>query len=106
MLSFNSQLAQKRPSESPVENPRAWWRFAIHVVLGRVEEENKSWQWNTMKARINDKNRYVQLYRQVIRGKSASTEMIEKREKELDELHRKLSFEDIILYVPILGFLF
>lgn len=77
----------------------------------RVADENRGWQWESMKVfyttvhvpiykmqkRRENKEKYVQLFRSSLKGDDdLPDEVVSDRNKQLEQLHRSLSAEDII----------
>ena len=65
MLNFTNleEISSFRPEVSILENPRAWWKYIINAIILQKKTIRKSLSWNQLKARINDKSIYIELWK-------------------------------------------
>ena len=70
---FIKQYRPYRPSVSPQENPRAWWRYAAQVVRMELRESRMRWSWSRFHQRYEMRRRYCHLYERQCRYPSTST---------------------------------
>lgn len=92
----SSKYLQWRPSETPSQNPKAWWKFAIDCVLREVRERHKPWLPESIDLRRKRREAYVPLYSRTINAKAKSLNSGE--QAELAELERVLAFDDILYF--------
>ncbi|TFY80723.1 hypothetical protein EWM64_g3289 [Hericium alpestre] len=87
-----------RPSEEELrENrPRALLRFAGSAILDGVHERNRKWTWAYFAERRDDRHRYVDLFK-----KKQLNSIAPEESEALEELEKKLSYEDIRFYRSI-----
>ncbi|KAK6533217.1 hypothetical protein TWF281_007367 [Arthrobotrys megalospora] len=90
----HQQYKRFRPKSTLMEDPRAWFRFAITAVRDEIHEKNKKWTWAYFKERRNDRLQYILLFM-----KKKKTEPLSPSEAdELKKLEWKLSYEDLRFY--------
>lgn len=92
----SSKYLQWRPTESPTQNPRAWWKFAIDSILREVRERHKPWLPQSIDLRRKRREAYVPLFARTINAKAKALSTAEKTE--LAELERVLAFDDIMYF--------
>ena len=80
-----------RPEKSPKEDPRAWLRFAGTAILNKIHDRNRAWSWEHFKERRDDRVRYIELFKM----KKKEQKLNEQQQKDLDNLERKLTYEDL-----------
>ncbi|KAI8823370.1 uncharacterized protein EV422DRAFT_352091 [Fimicolochytrium jonesii] len=93
---LNSQKYRKfRPPRTitPALDPIAWFKFAGTSVLSDIQERNRRWTWAYMSERRDDRRQYIKLYSKQKEGPLTPEEL-----SILQELERKLSFDDIMLF--------
>lgn len=98
-----SQKAQKfkkmRPEYTVNENPKGWFRYIGDCVLEGIREKNEMWTWNHISKRIQQRRLYVGLWSKKLSVGNWEQPLSDKsEEKQLEQLHRELSFEDIVLF--------
>ncbi|KAH0564849.1 hypothetical protein GP486_001757 [Trichoglossum hirsutum] len=76
---------------TPKEDPRAWLKFAVEAVIGKIHQRNRVWSWAYMKERRDDRIRYIDLFKK----KKRSQAMTPEETDELTKLEWKLSYEDL-----------
>jgi vacuolar protein sorting-associated protein 13A/C len=81
---------------TPKRNPREFFQFAGQAVLSKVHERNARWSWTRLKERRDDRIAYLDCYVADKLGKATENQM-----RQLEDLERKLSFEDIRFYRSI-----
>ena len=54
---------QHRPRESVMENPKAWWRYAIHSIRDDVHKRLERTSWKTMLNTAMMHKRYVRMWK-------------------------------------------
>ncbi|TIA11816.1 vacuolar protein sorting-associated protein 13 [Aureobasidium pullulans] len=80
-----------QPKSSPKEDPRAWLRFATKSVHDKIHERNRRWTWAYFKERRDDRIKYISLFKK----KKKEEKLTPEEGTELDQLERKLSYEDL-----------
>lgn len=86
-----------RPAESPKEEPREWLQYAAKVVLQEIHRKNEQWSWEYMKGRIEQRHRYIDLYKE----KETNSTLEPEKQEQFDQLQWDLSFDDLRLYRSI-----
>lgn len=92
----STKYLQWRPSETPSQNPRAWWKFVINSVRHEVRERHKPWLPESIDLRRKRREAYVPLFERTINAKAKVLSTAEKAE--LVELERVLAFDDIMYF--------
>lgn len=90
----HQEYKKYRPAKSPKEDPRAWLRFAAEAVLRNIHERNRTWSWDYMKERKEQRDKYIDLYKK----KKADQALAATEQTELEELEAKLTYEDLRFY--------
>ncbi|KAG9547459.1 vacuolar protein sorting-associated protein 13, partial [Aureobasidium melanogenum] len=80
-----------QPKSSPKDDPRAWLRFATKSVYDKIHERNRRWTWAYFKERRDDRIKYIDLFKKKKKEEKLTPEEV----TELDQLERKLSYEDL-----------
>lgn len=80
-----------QPKATPKEDPRAWLRFAGKSVLDKIHDRNRRWSWGYFKERRDDRIKYIELFKK----KKKEEKLTPEETKEMDELERKLTYEDL-----------
>ncbi|GAB7347666.1 hypothetical protein MBLNU459_g4530t1 [Dothideomycetes sp. NU459] len=80
-----------QPKATPKEDPRAWLRFAGKSVLDKIHDRNRRWSWAYFKERRDDRIRYIELFKR----KKKEDKLTPEDTKEMDQLERKLTYEDL-----------
>lgn len=80
-----------QPKAPPKEDPRAWLRFATKSVHDKIHERNRRWTWAYFKERRDDRIKYIELFKK----KKKEEKLTPEETKDLDQLERKLSYEDL-----------
>ncbi|KAF2471810.1 vacuolar protein sorting-associated protein 13 [Lindgomyces ingoldianus] len=80
-----------QPKSSPKEDPAGWLRFAAQAVLDKIHDRNRKWSWDYFKERRDDRIRYIDLFKK----KKREEKLAPLETEELDELEKKLSYEDL-----------
>ncbi|KND86587.1 Vacuolar protein sorting-associated protein 13 [Tolypocladium ophioglossoides CBS 100239] len=75
----------------PKEDPRAWFQFAGHAVLGKIHERNRKWSWDYFRERRDDRNRYIELFKKKKQQQQLSLD----ENDDLAKLEWKLDYEDL-----------
>lgn len=70
---FFKQYRPYRPQVSPLESPRAWWRYAAKVVRMELRESRMRWSWSRFHQRYEMRRRYCDLYERQCRYPSNLT---------------------------------
>ncbi|KAI9097290.1 hypothetical protein DFS34DRAFT_116945 [Phlyctochytrium arcticum] len=81
---------------TPKMDPAAWFKFAGTCVLKDIHERHAKWTWQYFATRRDDRLAYLKLYKELKEGL-----LVAENKTAFDELERKLSFEDIVLYRSI-----
>ncbi|KXS10872.1 hypothetical protein M427DRAFT_47658 [Gonapodya prolifera JEL478] len=93
-------------SSTPATHPKEWLLFAGTSVLSDIRDRNRKWSWSFFQERRNDRLAYVKLWNDrqkrlkmvgAAPGKPAAQPNAD-ADQGLEELERKLSYEDIRLY--------
>ena len=92
----SSRYLQWRPKETPTQNPRAWWKFAIDCVVHEVRARHKPWLPESIDLRRKRREEYVPLFERTINSKAKALSSAEKAQ--LAELERVLEFDDIMYF--------
>ncbi|KAJ3037263.1 hypothetical protein HDV00_001828 [Rhizophlyctis rosea] len=92
----NQPYRKYRPPRSitPKLDPQAWLKYAGTCVLTEIHDKHRRWTWAYFAERRDDRRQYIKLYEELKRG----TLLAPEDREALDDLERKLSFEDIHLY--------
>lgn len=96
------QYYKFRPPEEEFEkNPaRARWRFALNAIRSEVHERQRKWSWDYLKERRDMRKEYVELFIKKLTLPHGQTLQPEDQ-RELDDLEKKLSYEDIRFFRSI-----
>ncbi|KAF8274093.1 hypothetical protein EI94DRAFT_1696360 [Lactarius quietus] len=106
LLRRKSRFARyRRPEEFKENRPRALLTFAGSAILDSVRERRRRWTWAFFAERRDDRRRYVELFKKK-QLNSCSIELLvfnflSQELSELEELEKKLSYEDIRFYRSI-----
>jgi hypothetical protein len=106
-----------RPSHPPaakLHNARAWWRYAISAVLRHLYGEAYVYKPTSDVQNVSTqrslRNRYIVLYSQLIesrilqmRERTSENNVLERSaaDRELNDLHKTISFDKLVLYRAI-----
>ncbi|KIM48205.1 hypothetical protein M413DRAFT_439924 [Hebeloma cylindrosporum] len=92
------QYAKYRPSDAEFSSNVAKARlvFAGSAILEGVRGKNKKWTWEYFAQRRDDRNSYVELFQKKLVGSLVGPDL-----QRLEELERKLTYEDIRFYRSI-----
>ncbi|CAI2166885.1 9593_t:CDS:10 [Funneliformis geosporum] len=91
------QYRKFRPLQvTPKQDPKAWLLFAGNCIISEIRERNRKFTWDYFEKRRDDRHSYVQLYKDKQLDK-----MTPDNQTKLDNLERKLSYEDIRFYRSI-----
>ncbi|KAN0063379.1 Vacuolar protein sorting-associated protein 13 [Thecaphora frezii] len=105
-----AQYRRFRPSPEEIEEnrPRALLRFAGRAILNEVHEKHRTWTWDYLRERRDDRKEYVTLFKekqkqaQKTSQQQAGVAMTQSEEStRLRDLERKLSYKDIRFYRSI-----
>ncbi|KAJ2388531.1 Vacuolar protein sorting-associated protein 13, partial [Coemansia sp. RSA 2603] len=83
------------PGVRPKDDPRAWLLFAINSVYDEVHDRNHRRTWEFLKERRDDRLLYIRLYTTFKVNHGVLPEV---DATALEQLHRKLSYQDIRFY--------
>jgi vacuolar protein sorting-associated protein 13A/C len=87
----HQEYRKLQPTKRPREDPKAWLRFAGKAVIDRIHDRNKRWSWAYFAERRDDRKRYIELFKKKKKEETLSAD----EAKELDQLERKLTYEDL-----------
>ncbi len=88
-----------RPKVSVKSDPQAWWIFAFKAVRLELRERTGiRMRWSELAIRRNDRRAYIKIFKK----KLATHKLLRIERDLLNALERKLSYEDVILYVVII----
>jgi len=73
--------------------PKIWWVYVFRAISSEIHARNQKWTWAYIKQRSIDRNDYIELYKKKRNDKMSSKEV-----KQLEDLEKKLPYEDILLY--------
>ncbi|CAG8609296.1 9150_t:CDS:10, partial [Funneliformis caledonium] len=91
------QYRKFRPLKvTPKQDPKAWLRFAGNCIISEIRERNRKFTWDYFVERRDDRHLYVKLYKD-----KQLEKMTPENQVELDQLEKKLSYEDIRFYRSI-----
>eukprot|EP00122_Pirum_gemmata_P006209 Pgem_evm1s5669 len=60
------KFAATRPTQTPLQNPRAWWNHATISIRKYVASRHSTFTWPRIRRRRDLRKRYLALYRQVV----------------------------------------
>ncbi|KAJ1897430.1 Vacuolar protein sorting-associated protein 13 [Kickxella alabastrina] len=83
------------PGVRPKDDPRAWLLFAMRSVYDEVHDHNYRKTWDFQRERRDDRLLYIRIYTAFKVNHGVVPEI---DRMALDELHRKLSYQDIRFY--------
>ena len=87
----HQEYRKLQPTKRPKEDPKAWLLFAGKAVLDRIHDRNKRWSWAYFAERRDDRKRYIELFKKKKKEEAMSAD----EAKDLDQLERKLAYEDL-----------
>ncbi|CAG9988581.1 unnamed protein product [Clonostachys byssicola] len=76
---------------TPLEDPRAWFKFAGDAVLSKIHDRNRRWSWEYFKERRDDRRRYIELFKK----KKQLQQLTATENDDLNKLEWKLGYEDL-----------
>jgi vacuolar protein sorting-associated protein 13A/C len=76
---------------TPLQDPRAWLKFAGNAVLNKIHERNRKWSWEYFKERRDDRIKYISLFKK----KKQEQPLTPEEAEELKKLEWRLSYEDL-----------
>ena len=62
------QFSMFRPTLSPSQDPRAWWRYCINAVITQLKQQGKRLSWDELLARRDNKKVYIELWKRKLIG--------------------------------------
>jgi vacuolar protein sorting-associated protein 13A/C len=77
---------------TPIQDPRAWFKFAGNAVLNKIHDRNRRWSWAFFKERRDDRIRYIELFK---KKKKPTEQLTSDETEELNKLEWKLDYEDL-----------
>ncbi|QLL30358.1 hypothetical protein HG536_0A01750 [Torulaspora globosa] len=93
------KFKKKRPDYSTNENPSGWFKYVASCVLDEIHEKNEAWTWDHIKQRCEQRRLYIQLWMKKLQQGNIDQKLpSQEDEKKLDELHRVLDFDSLILF--------
>ncbi|KAI0073133.1 vacuolar protein sorting-associated protein 13 [Panus rudis PR-1116 ss-1] len=92
------QYRKYRPSDEELQKnkARALLRFATTAILEEVRDRRRRWTWEYFAERRDERHNYIDLFKKKQLGPLSPLETTK-----LDELERKLSYEDLRFYRSI-----
>jgi len=88
-----------RPSVRPMEDPKAWWRFAQTCIRSDVAKKTKFWKKEVLDERRKHRLDYITFYKAKLRKRNAPKLKEDPTENQrLDELEKVLGVEDILFF--------
>lgn len=96
--SRKNQYRKYRPAPKLIEQNknRALLQFAQNAILAEVKERHRRWTWDYFRERRDDRKLYIYVFKLDARGEIQPNDRVQ-----LDELERKLSYQDIRFYRSI-----
>ena len=93
-----NQYRKYRPEPKLIEQNknRALLQFAQNAILAEVKERHRRWTWEYFRQRRDDRKLYIYVFKLDARGEIQPNDKVQ-----LDELERKLSYQDIRFYRSI-----
>jgi len=93
-----NQYRKYRPEPKLIEQNknRALLQFAQNAILAEVKERHRRWTWEYFRQRRDDRKLYIYVFKLDARGEIQPHDKVQ-----LDELERKLSYQDIRFYRSI-----
>lgn len=93
-----NQYRKYRPESKLIEQNknRALFQFAQNAILSEVKEKHRRWTWDYFRERRDDRKLYIYVFKLDARGEIQPNDRVQ-----LDELERKLSYQDIRFYRSI-----
>ena len=85
-----------RPSKMVRDDPKAWLRYVGNVVLDDVRAKRKKNSFPYLVEMVKKKEKYIELFKRS-RGVKWLKSLNDAEKKELAQLEKDLSFEDIVL---------
>lgn len=90
---------EKRPAFSVSHNPRKWFLYVAECVLQEYRDRNDMWKWSRIKQSCNERREYMELWIMKLGLGDKEEKLSAPTDNErLDALHRRLSFDQIVLY--------
>lgn len=92
------QYRKYRPCDEEIarNRGRAYLKFAIDAILNEVRERRWKWSWAYFSERRDDRNKYVEVFKRKVMNTLRESDALV-----LQNLERKLSYEDIRFYRSI-----
>jgi vacuolar protein sorting-associated protein 13A/C len=92
------QYRKYKPAPKLIEDNKykALWKFAQDSILHEVQDKHRRWTWDYFKERRDERRLYVYTFKLNARG-----EITPDDKSKLDELEKKLSYQDIRFYRSI-----
>ncbi|AGO11202.1 AaceriACL064Cp [[Ashbya] aceris (nom. inval.)] len=85
-----------RPSFTPSERPREFFRYIAECVLSEIHDRNYKCSWAYIKERRQKRNTYVELWKRKLRFGGPEIPLPDAKDEEaLLKLHKELSYDDI-----------
>lgn len=85
-----------RPEVDVKSDPKAWWLFAFRAVRKELRRKSGAHlRWSELAMRRNDRRAYVKIFKK----KLLTHRLIRVERDLLNVLEKKLSYEDVVLYV-------
>ncbi|CAR29401.1 ZYRO0G07810p [Zygosaccharomyces rouxii] len=99
-LSQKTQKFRKmRPTYPVSQNPKGWFRYLGDCVIEEIHEKNDMWTWDHISKRCQQRRLYVKLWSKKLSVSNWEQPLPDRdEEKQLEQLHRELGFEDIVLF--------
>lgn len=76
---------------TPMEDPRAWLKFAGDAILSKIHERNRRWTWDYFRERRDDRKRYIELFKKRKQSQPLTPEELD----DIAKLEWKLGYEDL-----------
>ncbi|MCJ1358957.1 MAG: hypothetical protein MMC33_008957 [Icmadophila ericetorum] len=85
------EYSKLRPNKTAKEDPQAWIRFAGQAVLRKIHERNRTWTWEYIRQRRDERKQYIDLFKKKQKGEVLSAA----DQESLAAMEEKLSYEDL-----------
>ncbi|CCH62015.1 hypothetical protein TBLA_0G00680 [Henningerozyma blattae CBS 6284] len=93
------KFSKFRPTSSLKDDSKGWFQYAANCVLYEIKEKNDMWTWEKIEKRCNERRQYIDLWIKKLKQSNIEDPLPDPRDNNnLQELHKILQFEDIVLF--------
>ena len=99
--SLRFENRQHRPKASVLQDPAAWWRYAIHSIRDSVRKELEKKSWSSLYVALKHRKKYIALYMlrdedyAYSKGQKPLNSKNKEKQDELKALETKLTVEQV-----------